>query len=418
MQLTEEQESRPAVAQMEPESEPLTPLASDARQPGDDEDDSPDAIFLRAVSEIPTQPLPKHRSREEEIVERHFIFCVLLVVLSLLVTNILNIINQPVVTVTLFPVHKSLHITTTIPLQTRQLAPVTLTRTLTAQTTGHGHQEARPATGTLTLYNGLFTQQTIPRGTVFTGADGVKMVTDEAVTIPASNPTTNPPQLGYATVPALAVVAGSSGNIAAYDINATFVNGVSVKNTSPFSHGQDARGYQAVAQRDLDTLTSKLQQQLTQAILQAFRIAPGEEVTPTNCVFTASADHGIGEETQKVTVKAIKTCSAIAYSQDALQKKAVTAFTTTRPGKKYELVSGVRTSVMSVSPFLVRCSGSWEYVFTSDYEQYLAEQITGDTPAQARAYLLKTGVVSQATITQSQTLPDPYHIKFVILVGV
>src|SRR6266567_1009613 len=323
MQLTEEQESRPAVAQMEPESEPLTPLASDARQPGDDEDDSPDAIFLRAVSEIPTQPLPKHRSREEEIVERHFIFCVLLVVLSLLVTNILNIINQPVVTVTLFPVHKSLQITTTIPLQTRQLAPVTLTRTLTAQTTGHGHQEARPATGTLTLYNGLFTQQTIPRGTVFAGADGVKMVTDEAVTIPA-----------------LAVVAGSSGNIAAYDINATFVNGVSVKNTSPFSHGQDARGYQAVAQRDLDTLTSKLQQQLTQAIPQAFRIAPGEEVTPTNCVFTASADHGIGEETQKVTVKAIKTCSAIAYSQDALQKKAVTAFTTTRPGKKYELVNG------------------------------------------------------------------------------
>ncbi len=400
MQQTEEQESRPPVTPTELGSEPLTPLPPDAVQPADD-DDSPDAIFMRAVSEIPTQPLPKYTSREQEIVEPYFLCSVFLVVFCLLVSSIAAVVNQPVVTVTLFPVHKSLQITTTIPLQTRQLAPVTLTRTLTAQTTGHGHQEARPATGTLTLYNGLFTQQTIPRGTVFAGADGVKMVTDEAVTIPA-----------------LAVVAGSSGNIAAYDINATFVNGVSVKNTSPFSHGQDARGYQAVAQRDLDTLTSKLQQQLTQAIPQAFRIAPGEEVTPTNCVFTASADHGIGEETQKVTVKAIKTCSAIAYSQDALQKKAVTAFTTTRPGKKYELVSGVRTSVMSVSPFLVRCSGSWEYVFTSDYEQYLAEQITGDTPAQARAYLLKTGVVSQATITQSQTLPDPYHIKFVILVGV
>src|SRR6266700_7975790 len=106
MQLTEEQESRPAVAQMEPESEPLTPLASDAGQPGDDEDDSPDAIFLRAVSEIPTQPLPKHSSREEEIVGRYFGIFVLSVVLCLLISSIAAVVNQPVVTVTLWPVHK------------------------------------------------------------------------------------------------------------------------------------------------------------------------------------------------------------------------------------------------------------------------------------------------------------------------
>jgi len=156
--------------------------------------------------------------------------------------------------------------TTTIPLQTRQLAPVTLTRAVTKPTTGKGHQDARPATGSLTLYNGLFTPQPIPSGTVFTSSDGIKVVTDASVTVPASNPTANPPQLGYATVPANAVVAGSSGNIAAYDINATVVNGVSVKNTSPFAHGQDARDFQAVVQRDLDSLTAQVQQQLTQAI--------------------------------------------------------------------------------------------------------------------------------------------------------
>src|SRR5204862_1788374 len=132
--------------------------------------DSPDAIFLRAVSEIPTQPLPTYRSIEEEIGERYFILCVLLVVACLLVSSIAAIVNQPIATVTLLPVHKSVQMTTTIPLQTRQLAPVTLTRTLTAPTTGKGHQDAKTATGILTMYNGLFTQQTIAVGTVFTGA--------------------------------------------------------------------------------------------------------------------------------------------------------------------------------------------------------------------------------------------------------
>src|SRR5947207_13361420 len=102
----EEQASRPTVTATEPRGEPLTPLASDAGQQADDEDDSPDAIFLRAVSEIPTQPLPTYRSIEEEIGERYFILCVLLVVACLLVSSIAAIVNQPIATVTLLPVHK------------------------------------------------------------------------------------------------------------------------------------------------------------------------------------------------------------------------------------------------------------------------------------------------------------------------
>ncbi len=268
------------------------------------------------------------------------------------------------------------------------------------------------------MYNGLFTPQPIPSGTVFTSSDGIKVVTDASVTVPASNPTANPPQLGYATVPANAVVAGSSGNIAAYDINATVVNGVSVKNTSPFAHGQDARDFQAVVQRDLDSLTAQVQQQLTQAMPQAFSLAPGEQVIPTHCVFSASADHRIGDEAQAVTVHASKTCAAVAYNQDALQQQVTAVFNATRPGKQYEQVSSVQTSVLSVAPLTVRVSGAWEYVFTSDDEQYLAQHIQGETPAQARVYLLKTGLVSRVTITQTQSLPDFYHIKFLILIGV
>src|SRR5437763_9847434 len=170
----DEKESRPPVTPTEPVSEPLTPFAPDAEQPAEDEDDSPDAIFFRAVAEIPTQPLPRHFTPQWKLqrsLERHCIFLLLLVVLSLLATAILRIINQPVVTVTLLPLHKSVQLTTTLPILTRTLAPVTISRTLTAPTTGKGHQDARAATGTLTFYNGSNTAQSVTTGTKLTGND-------------------------------------------------------------------------------------------------------------------------------------------------------------------------------------------------------------------------------------------------------
>ncbi len=413
----DEKESRPPVTPSEPASEPLTPLPPDAEQPEDDEDDSPDAIFFRAVIEIPTQPLPRHFTPQWKLqrsLERHCTFLMLLIVLSLLATAVLNIVNQPVVTVTLLPIHKSVQLTTTLPIPTRTLAPVTINRTLTAPTTGKGHQDARAATGTLTFYNGQSTAQIIPIGSVFTGNDGVKITTDEAVTIPAANA----PSWGIATISAHAINPGGTENIQALDINSTVSSAVFVKNLAAFTGGEDARDYKAVSRRDLDTLTAKLQQQLDQEIPQAFSTHPGEEVTPVNCAFTKSADHGLGDEAQMLTVKASKTCAAIAYNQDTLQQKVVPIFNATRPGRQYELVNSVQTTVLSVSPFLVHVSGQWSYVFMQNYEQYLAEQIQGETPAQARAYLFKTGLVSRVTITQTQTLPDFYHIKFLILIRV
>ena len=410
-------EKESTITPIEPVSEPLTSCIPNAVQPGEEEDDdSPDAIFFRAVIEIPTQPLPRFTPQWElqRSLERHGIFMMLLVVLSLLATAILNVINQPVVTVTLLPMHKFMQLTTAIPIQTRQLAPVTLTRTLTAPTTGKGHQDARQATGTLTFYNGQFSAQTVVQGTVLIGRDGQKVATTVSVTIPAANP----PQVGEATVSVRVIDAGSQGNIVADDINLAVSSDLLVKNLAAFTGGQDARDFQAVAQHDLDTLTSKLQQQLTQAMPQAFKLNAKEAVTPTNCAFTESADHGLGEEAQTVTVRASETCEAVAYNQDVLQQKATAVFNSTRPGKRYELVGNVQTSVMSVLPLTVRVSGQWESVFRQDDEQYLAQQIQGETPAQARAHLLKTGLVSRVTIMQTQSLPDFYHIKFLILIGV
>ncbi len=418
MQQTEEKNTKPPIAPTEPVSEPLREkihLANSDSEPLPPEE--ADEIFFRAVAEIPTQPLTPRFTPQWEInrkLEQECAFTLFLFLFSLIAIAVLNVINQPIVTVTLLPVHKSVQLTTAIPVQTRTLAPVTLTRTLAAPTTGHGHQDARQATGTLTFYNGQATAQIVPVGTVFTGNDGVKIATEQALTIPAANA----PSWGVASVTASAISAGSRGNIPLLDINTTVTSALFVKNLAAFTGGQDARDYKAVAKYDLDTSTAQLQEQLTSAMPQAFTLRPGEAVQTTHCTTHINPDHGIGEEAQMVTVNASKTCGGVAYSQDELNRKATIVFNTTRPGRQFERVGSVQTTVVRITPFIVRLAGLWEYSFSQDDEQELAQQIQGDTPAEARAYLFKTGFVSRVTMTQIETLPDFYHIKFLILIGV
>lgn len=414
MQDLQQTPGRQPVMSTQPISESLTSLASPESEPLSKEE--ADEIFVNAVSEISTQPLNRRFTPQWELgrkLARVCAFTLVLFLVSLTAAVILNIVNQPIVTVTLLPDHKSAQLTTVIHIQTRILAPVSITRTLTAPTTGKVHQEAKAAKGPLTFYNGLAVSQTVPAGSVFTGNDGVNIVTEVPVTIPAANA----PSWGVATVSASAISAGSRGNIPLLDINTTVSSALFVKNLAAFTDGQDARDYKAVAKTDLDTLTSNLQQQLTQAMPQAFGIAQGEALQTTHCTTHITADHGNGDEAQTVTVKASKTCSAIAYNHAELNRKATIVFNTMRPGHQYELVGHMRTTVMNVSPLIVRVSGQWEYAISSDDEQFLAQQIQGDTPAEARAYLFRTVKVSRVSITPTQTLPDYYHIKFLILIG-
>src|SRR5205085_6874223 len=128
---------------------------------------------------------------------------------SFLGGTLLALLTYPTVTIAIVPVTKQSALTTPLALPTRTLAPVTLTRSLTAPATGRGHQDARPAAGVLTLYNGSFSAQTIAAGTVLTGSDGVKVVTDATVMLAPNTP----PVDGKASVAAHALQAGSVGNI-------------------------------------------------------------------------------------------------------------------------------------------------------------------------------------------------------------
>jgi baseplate J-like protein len=386
---------------LDPHSEPVMPLA-------DAKDDDPEEIFLRAVADIDTQPLPP---RQE--ICWPLVIVTLLFFFSFVGGSIIALLTYPTVTIEVVPVTKQVSLTAPLALPTRALAPVTLTRSLTIHTTGKGHQDARNAAGTLTFYNGQAAAQTIPGGTGLTGQDGIKISTDRAVTIPPGIP----PTYGQVSVSARALVPGSAGNIAAGDINTTVALAVFVKN-SAFSGGQNQRDYPAVTQRDQDRLTVQLRNTSTQAIPQAFPLAVGEQVFPTDCTFKVSPNHRVGAEATALTITASEICSGIAYNSQQLIKRATTLFTQqATPGTHYQLVDEVQVRVIGVSPLTVSCRGLWAYALPQDYEQFLAEQIAGDSPQQAQKYLLQTGFLTRATVPEKLP-PDPAHIHFQVYIGI
>src|SRR5258708_4276283 len=171
-------------------------------------DDDPDVIFKKAVAEIDTQPLVKVKPRRTgtltiaEVLEIVFLVSVLLVGFFGLLWQCLTF---PHTLVIVYAKARPASISATLDVPTRTLAPITITRSVTAPTTGHGHQDAQAATGPLTFYNGNANPQAVARGTVLTGADSIQVATEQSVTIPAANP----PSFGQATIPATAIRAGS-----------------------------------------------------------------------------------------------------------------------------------------------------------------------------------------------------------------
>jgi hypothetical protein len=374
-------------------SEPLDPIAE-------------------AITQMDTIPLPKIESGEK--VNWHFVTCTLVMFFAAFGVSLWYALTYPMVTVNVVPVEKSLSLTVPLHVSLRYLAPLTLTESLSVKTTGKGHQDARPASGTLTFYNGEFMPETIAAGAVFTGTDGIQVATDRSVTIPAANP----PYFGRASVTAHAVTVGATGNIREGDINnvCCFLP-VKVKNVAPFTGGADERDYRAVAKVDVDALAFELKQTLSKQIAAAFVLRPGEALQPTHCVFSVSSTRRIGEKADTVTVTVAHTCQGVAYNQQELTQKVTDVFKAQEnPGPHYILVGAVQVSVISVSPFVVRCRGLWAFHLTESYLHDLATRIAGDTPNQAKAYLLHTGVIIQATVTQD--LPkDPDYIRFQVFVG-
>jgi hypothetical protein len=331
-----------------------------------------------------------------------------LLIVSTLAFQLYCIVNPPIATITIIPASQTVTLVSTVQLG-RVLPPLTISQSQTIATTGKGHQDAKAATGFITLYNGQFQNVTIAAGTILTGASGMQVVTDRDADVPAANP----PVFGQVKVSAHAMNAGTKGNIAAYDINqACCATSVLVKNTQPFYGGQDERTYITVTYNDIHRVSTLLKTTLAQSITGALQgqHRSQEQLQLLPCTPTVSSNHQPGDEATQVKVTVSETCSAVAYNSEELAAKAA-AFLATKARQKagagYSLFGTVQVHVTQASvtnttkPLVFlsfKASGMWIYALSQQSQQQIKHRIAGKTTQQAMNLLASMPGVEQAAI--------------------
>jgi hypothetical protein len=332
-----------------------------------------------------------------------------LLLLSYLVTAAcITVFFPPVITVTIIPTSQTLTFTGTVQLG-RLLRPLTISQSLTVPTTGKGHQDAQSAIGYITFYNGLFSPQTIPAGTIVTGADGVQIITDQDAGVPAANP----PSLGYVTVSAHTTHAGSNGNIQAYDINeACCSTAIKAVNTTPFHGGQNERNFQTVAKADIASVAMPLTIAVAQSMQGALNSQANQRETLLTlpCSSAVTPDHRVGDEAKEVTVLVSETCSAAAYDSQELTTRA-TRLVRARAGKKlgpqYCPFGTVHVTVLKASitsaatpPVFVsfQAQGTWTYGLSNTAQQRIKQLVAGKRKLAALHVLLSMPGIQDAAI--------------------
>lgn len=424
------------------EGEPQTPVPEEAptpeATPAQQEEGKPTAALAPLAEEVIDgeviaiiEPEQKPTTKQPPyyfIVVATIVGCCLFT----LATFLLPLLT-PTATVTILLVERSLSMTTTIQVQGRQLAPLTLSQSITVPATGKRHQDATQAHGTITFYNGLLARQTIAAGTILTGAEGVQISTDQAARIPPASNTT-PPTFGQVTVAAHAVQLGAKGNIPPYDINGSCCGAsILVKNTSPFTGGQYARGYTVVTGGDMANAGTSLKTTLLKSVQAALnaQLTEGEALITPPCKPTVSGNHEIGVEATQVTVTVSETCTGIAYDAHQVDTDAtqwLTSQVTTKLGATYTPFGEVQVSIMQarmihprrgIAGMLVQATGTWAYQITPPMQNHLLLLVAGMKTQQARATLLTFPGIAGVQISVkggNQTLPqDPKAIRIIVL---
>lgn len=389
-------------------------------------DEEADVIDTTLAGEAPQEPQPP---QGKEYRGTWLAYAPISIVLLIVFSSFLHVLLfPPIAHITL--ILKSQEVSAATTLQTgRILAPLTLAQSATVPTTGRGHQDPKQATGTITFYNGLFSTQTVPAGTTLTGNDGVQVVTDQDAVIPAANP----PTLGIATVSAHAVHTGSSGNIAAYDVNqqccATAIKAV---NTAFFSGGQDERNFQFVTKTNIENAAIPLKATLTQSVTAALQtqLKDNEQLETLPCTPQVIADHTINEEASSVKVTATLTCSGVAYNENTLQQQATQLLTTQafkKLGPGYSLLGTIQVTVTHAIPthttptLVLSLSGTWTYALSSKQQQHIKDLVKGRTYREALHILRLLPGIEKVSLAWDEhtTLPrDTKDIHLLLISGI
>jgi serine/threonine protein kinase len=286
--------------------------------------------------------------------------------------------------------------------QARQIT-ASQSQSQTTTTTGSKQTAATRAAGTLTVAcRSSSSPLTINAGTVFTDDNKVSVTTDTTVTTSEC----------HTIVPAHAVNAGQSGNIAANDINQPY-QGYTVSNEAAFSGGQDAKTTTVVAQSDIDTTVTSLETTLTPEVKQALsgKLKANERSFGNpQCNPTVTSNHPVGDEATNVTVSVLMTCTIETYDNDgtqAMAKRLLSNQAATNPGADYGLTGNITTTIgqptladpahgtISLS---VTAEGVWVYQWSDAQKQNLARLVAGRSTQDAKRLLLEQKGVSAANI--------------------
>jgi baseplate J-like protein len=127
------------------------------------------------------------------------------------------------------------------------------TTSVSVISTGVKTYPATTAHGTLTITNGSILSEELPKGMIFTGKDGVEVITDQAVFVPAGSAS----GYGVAYVSAHAATSGKSGNIATLDIDSVEGTALYMRNLAAFTGGADSYSVKFVTAQDRETALSK-----------------------------------------------------------------------------------------------------------------------------------------------------------------
>jgi hypothetical protein len=336
----------------------------------------------------------------------------------------------PSATITIVPVTRTITLTTAIQVHARQVPALTLMQTVVVPATGIQHQSAREARGSITWYNGQFRRLTIPAGTIVTGTNGVRVITDQAATLPAGSP----PTYGHVTVPAHALVPGTRGNIQAYDINqACCLPSVFAKNTTAFTGGMDARDIRIVTGADIAQAVSILKTTLNrslQAALQA-QLHPGEALMPTPATLTTVSNHQAGDEAEQVQVTVSATCIAIAHASsdvDADATQVLTPVVRHTLGAAYALLGDIHITIVhatitdhtqGIAMLALKIDATYLYQIRPPEKAHLSTLLAGKPKQQAITILLQVPGIQAASIHLAggnTTLPtDPHYIQIIVM---
>ena len=288
----------------------------------------------------------------------------------------------------------------------RQLSS-TMTQSVTVKATGQGHQDATRAKGQLKI--------TPIQGTVSIGLNNLPSRSGVQIDFYVASPITS-----ETTVDALAEIAGTSGNIPAYDVDSQFASNdgstiIYAQNPEPFTGGQDASDYTYVQANDIgapsalliNQLTTKTQDAVNKQIQAQDQLIGNIQVTSKT-----STDHQVNDKASDVTITVTVTAKGEVYKPSDAQSLAMNTLKSdavTRPGSGYTLVGttiAAPPTIQSIGndgtiTMTVKTEGIWVYHFSDAQLSSMAQTIAGKTQNDALAILSKEPGVSKASVATS-----------------